>query len=150
MRGRLVNIPNRGNSKLKTSGAEQAWSVSQSAMSFSKCIHALLPPWVEYTTLPPDVEIRQMTLLWPMEYEQVWYEQRRKMCLCTCPLGLVPCPKNSKPWVLVPPTWLSKGHTWNRLELKLLRRAKSSCIFSLKQNLPAELRLDLRISGSNL
>lgn len=47
------------------------------------------------------------------------------------------------PWGDVPtPTGLSKDHTRNSLALKLLSRAQSSCISSLKQNLPAELRLD--------
>lgn len=59
------------------------------------------------------------------------------------PLGLVPCQEKSIPWGEVPtPTGLSKDHTRNSLVLKLLSRAQSSCIFSLKQKLPAELRLD--------
>lgn len=70
MRGRLVKIPDRGDSKLKGPEAEQAWSVSQCARSRSRCIPAL-PPTTRIYSLPSDVEVAQMILLWPKESEQM-------------------------------------------------------------------------------
>lgn len=149
MRGRLVKIPDRGHGKLKGPEAEQAWSVSQFALSFSICIPALLPLWAEYTPYPRMLRLAKWLCFDQRSLSRCDMSRGLK---CACAVGLpswaCALPREEHALRRWPSYWALKRSHMEQTWAQTAKKSQSSCIFSLKQNLPAELRLDQLIRST--
>lgn len=138
------SIPGRGNSKLKGSEAGtslegiKVWTVIQQMYS--------CPPRTAVSIYYPA----PWCWVWPWLCFGQWSVSgcdMSKGLKCACAIGLASW-ASALPWEAhalsssCPFLLGSRMIIQGNLELKLLWRAKSNCIFSLKQNRPGELRLD--------